>query len=137
MQTFESPLSPEQMQLIEELEAKASSDSWLCSIGKTGGEDEHCILPAMNLDEYLEVLDRTGRIVRAGKRGVIPAEIRPILERLEIDTEHWVGTVCNFGRLFHRVAGNARHIDEFAERSPQSRIAGRNAGRDAFSDRGS
>jgi hypothetical protein len=37
------------------------------------------------LDEYLELLDTTGRQVREGKREAIRADLRPILERLRIN----------------------------------------------------
>jgi hypothetical protein len=38
----------------------------------------------MTLEEYLQVLDWTGREIRADKRGAIPADLQPILERLQV-----------------------------------------------------
>ena len=41
-------------------------------------------------DTYLTLLDATGRIVRAGKRGAIPSTLAPILARLDVTVEAWV-----------------------------------------------
>ncbi len=38
----------------------------------------------MTLEEYLQLLDWMGREIRADKRGAIPADLQPILERLQI-----------------------------------------------------
>jgi hypothetical protein len=44
-------------------------------------------------DQYLELLDWTGRQLRADKRGAIPAGLAPILERLDLDPDSWVDTI--------------------------------------------
>ena len=64
----------------------------------------------MSLDEYLELLDWTGRQVVRGKRGTIPAELAPILDRLQIAADDWLELTGNFGRLFHRVAGRPESV---------------------------
>ena len=48
--------------------------------------------------EYLRLLDWTGRQARREKRGRIPAELAPILERLQIAGESWLDMVFNFSR---------------------------------------
>ncbi len=55
--------------------------------------------------EYLTLLEWTGRQLRAGKRGTIPDQIAPILERLGVIGEGWVETVRQFGRRFKTAAG--------------------------------
>lgn len=40
--------------------------------------------------QYLSLLDTLGRVVRKGKRGFIPAELPPILERLKTEPEVWL-----------------------------------------------
>jgi hypothetical protein len=57
--------------------------------------------PAITLDAYLELVDATGRVVVAGKRGAIPPELAPILERLDLDVATWLrlmGSGGGFGR---------------------------------------
>jgi len=47
----------------------------------------------MTRDQYLSLLDILGRMVRKGKRGVIPPVLEPILERMKLDTKHWVDSI--------------------------------------------
>jgi hypothetical protein len=58
----------------------------------------------MTLDDYLSLLDWTGRQVRDDKRGAIPEHLAPILQRLQIAPDHWTDTVRHFGRLFRTAA---------------------------------
>ena len=71
----------------------------------------------MRFDEYLRILDWTGRQVRSDKRAAIPQELRPILERLGIRGECWVDCVQNFGRWFHRAAGGVSLLADAAARA--------------------
>jgi len=59
----------------------------------------------LQLEQYLELLHRTGWQARQDKRGQIPAELLPILRRLRLSPETWVETVLNFGRWFRLAAG--------------------------------
>jgi len=43
---------------------------------------------AFKLTDYLELLDWSGRIIRADKRGSIDSQCSPILERLNIEPDH-------------------------------------------------
>jgi hypothetical protein len=64
----------------------------------------------MRLDDYLRLLDWTGRQTREGKRGTIPDHLEPILQRLNIQADAWIETICNFGRRFHRAVGRPDHL---------------------------
>ena len=67
------------------------------------------------LEQYLALLDWTGRQARRDKRGQMPAELSPILERLQLSGETWVETVLNFGRWFHRAVGRADSLSASAK----------------------
>jgi len=41
------------------------------------------------LQDYLELVNWTGRIIRYDKRGFIKAELPPILERLQVSPDQW------------------------------------------------
>ena len=71
---------------------------------------------SISLTRYLELLDWTGRQIRNPKRGTIPADLAPILERLGIDASKWCQLVQNFGKLFKRAAGTAESIAQEAAR---------------------
>ena len=68
----------------------------------------------MSVEDYLRLLDWTGRQVRRGKRGAIPAHLAPILDRLRVGGETWVQSVQNFGRWFHRAVGRTERLAEEA-----------------------
>jgi len=57
---------------------------------------------SLSLDEYLKLLDWTGRKVIAGKRGSIPADAAPILDRLQINESGWLAAVVWTAVTRHR-----------------------------------
>jgi REP element-mobilizing transposase RayT len=50
-------------------------------------------------DEYLSLLDATGRWLKHGKRGAIPPELAPILQRLDLSVDAWLATMLGW-RMF-------------------------------------
>ncbi len=68
----------------------------------------------LQTDKYRKLLDWTGRSVRSDKRGAIPSELAPILERLQVNGDNWVETVRNFGVWFKRAAGRAVSLADAA-----------------------
>lgn len=71
----------------------------------------------MLLDEYLQLLDWTGRQVRSDKRGSIPQDLLPILTRLRLNEQTWLDSVLNFGRWFHRAVGRSSSMAARAGRA--------------------
>ena len=63
-----------------------------------------------NLVDYLELVDWTGRAIRDDKRGSIPSDALPILQRLEISPQHWLDLTTNFESRFKGIAGTAESI---------------------------
>jgi hypothetical protein len=59
----------------------------------------------MTLEKYLQLLDWSGREIRGDKRGAIPAELAPIIERLNISVEHWLEGLVSFTEWFADFAG--------------------------------
>ncbi|WP_394171336.1 transposase [Saccharospirillum alexandrii] len=62
------------------------------------------------LQDYLELVDWTGRQLRDDKRGSIDDSIPPILERLNIDAEHWIYNTQHFESQFKGLVGTAISI---------------------------
>ena len=70
---------------------------------------------AMTFETYLKLLDWTGRQLRRDhKRGRIPNEIAPILERIGLSGELWCEVVKRFGKIFKRVAGSPETLAQEA-----------------------
>jgi len=63
-------------------------------------------MPVITLDEYLTLVDETGRVVRGGKRGVIPQRLAPILERLHLDLSAWMELMHHAGAFHGSAFGN-------------------------------
>ncbi len=56
-------------------------------------------------DECPSLVDATGRVLRLGKRGAIPAELAPILARLDLDVERWLAAMTGWRSLIGRAVG--------------------------------
>lgn len=70
----------------------------------------------MSLEAYLKLVDWTGRQIRQDKRGKIPAECAPILERLQCPAETWLDYVVNFRERFRHAAGLPLSQQAFREK---------------------
>lgn len=67
------------------------------------------------LMDYIELVDFTGRCIRDDKRGYIPIQLPPILERLNIDANHWLYLTQNFESNFKQLVGTAFKIKQTAQ----------------------
>ena len=55
----------------------------------------------MSFELYLKLLDWTGRQIRRDyKKGRIPADLAPIMERVGLSGELWCDLVKRFGKVF-------------------------------------
>ena len=61
-------------------------------------------------DDYLELVDSTGRVIREDKRGYIPGETPQILERLNIDPEQFIATAARMLDLLSTAIGAPEHL---------------------------
>jgi hypothetical protein len=86
----------------------------------------------LKLEQYLSLLDWTGRQARMDKRGQIPTELASILERLQLSSETWVATVVNSGRWFHRAVGRVDSLAAEAARRGRQWLHGVSHRRAAF-----
>ena len=86
----------------------------------------------MDLDDYLALLDWTGRKVVEGKKGSIPEHLAPILQRLDIEGDQWLHSSQHFGSMFYRLAGKVSKMRERALTTGQKWVKGISAGQMAF-----
>ena len=63
-------------------------------------------------DDYLEVVDATGRVIREDKRGFILGETPRLLDRLAIDPEQFIATAGRMLRQFGSAIGTPTHISD-------------------------
>ena len=105
------------------------TDTWLCPIASASGKRG---LLSMTTAEYIDLVDRSGRMVVAGKRGSIDADLAPILQRMGVNPDTWVDTVSRFGSIFHGAVGTVSNLRAFADQVGRKWIAGVSAARSAF-----
>ena len=112
--------------MIAEARCFEHSDKCLAAFGKA--------LPFvdMSLEQYIELVDYTGRCYKEGKSGRMSDELSPIMERLNLDTEHWVENIQKYGKLFYRIAGQVDRIKEAASQSSQRWFRSREAGQQLY-----
>jgi hypothetical protein len=85
-----------------------------------------------DLDQYLQILDWTGRELRSDKRGAIPAELAAILERLGVRSQVWIDLIQNLNTRFHRAIGRSESLTAAARACHQRWLHGQRAARAAF-----
>ena len=86
----------------------------------------------MTAAEYIDLVDRSGRVIRTDKRGAIEAGLAPILLRIGANPERWIETVSGFGSNFSLVAGLVLNLRNYAERFGRRWFRGIAASRAAF-----
>jgi len=68
-----------------------------------------------SLQDYLILVDETGRILRDDKRGAIHPNTTNILQRLHISHESWLKLTTEFECMFTGAVGTPAHLCEFSE----------------------
>jgi len=74
--------------------------------------------------DYLQLLDWTGRVLRRDKRGRIPADLPPILERLKLPPDQWIDEMQHYGRWYYRAVGSLQALASYCEMLGQQWLKG-------------
>ncbi|MFH1139601.1 MAG: hypothetical protein V1816_26280 [Pseudomonadota bacterium] len=85
-----------------------------------------------NFKDYHELLEWTGGKIRAGEAGVVPENLLPLLNGLEIDPGLWLEIVRGFSRMFFLAAGKAESMKLAAQQSNRKWLRGYKSGSRAF-----
>lgn len=128
--TVENPTQAQKREISRE-EARKTQADWLLDFGSPGS-------PFFGVDEeyYLSLVEWTGRHLREDKPGYLPADLRKILDRFDLDAEAWAKNVESYGGLFYRIAGKAEQLLDFAKSRGQRWFLGRNGSESLYrSDR--
>jgi hypothetical protein len=70
---------------------------------------------AFSLQDYLELVDDTGRIIRNDKGGAISTNSAKLLTRLNIPQDNWLKLTTEFGKLFHGPVGTLQELTRYCE----------------------
>jgi len=77
-------------------------------------EDQPEGLP-FKLVDYLELIDLTGRVIRADKAGSLDISLAPILQRINLTSEQWLEVSTGFEKHFGSAVGSALLLAEYCE----------------------
>jgi putative transposase len=108
-------------------EGRFKSQALLDEIAKS----ERDVIPTIpyRFQDYLELIDWTGRAIRKDKKGAIPAHAPPILTRLNIDPVQWVRQAQHFGRWFPCFAGGVARLKAISQKLDRRWLHGMSAAR--------
>ncbi len=89
---------------------------------------------SMNQSDYLMLLDWTGRNGRMTDRGSVPAQLRPVLDRLGIASSMWCDLVWNYKKYFGRSssAGRPENLKENAAKNQRAFAVGQRGSAKCF-----
>jgi hypothetical protein len=104
-------------------------DSWLYPI--TSDPQRRGILN-MSETQYFDLVDRSGRILRQGKRSSMNSDLAPILSRIGAKPEAWIDTISRFGSKFRLAAGSFANLKDFANKIGVHWIFGVSTARASF-----
>ncbi len=76
------------------------------------------------LTDYLELVDWTGRILREDKQGAIPENTPPILNRLNIESRHWLYLTKHFESPFKGLVGSVSKLKQVCRKLGYERTPG-------------
>ena len=107
---------------IQTIMQKSSCDL-LPFTNKARASEQYKAIP-FELDEYIALVDWSGRAILYNKRGLIPESTPPILLRLGINDNDWVNHIHYFERQFPTVAGNIDKLKALAEMTSRKWIKG-------------
>jgi REP element-mobilizing transposase RayT len=79
------------------------------------------------LNDYLRLVDWTGRAIREDKKGAIPSDLAPILERIGLNPDAWLKSVSYYNRNYFSVMGAIDRIKAFAQEQEKSWHRGQRA----------
>ena len=116
-------------QRIQEIPATASSSAraepapQIPLMSLQSGPTHLPVLP-YRFQDYLSLVDWTGRAIRDDKRGAIDGRLPPIIQRLNIDSDAWQLAMQPRGNVFGRAMGRLDHLRLHAKTLGQSWIKG-------------
>jgi hypothetical protein len=83
-----------------------------------------CEALPLTQQEYVELVDWTGRLIRPDKQGYVPSRMPPILERMEFGEKQWMREVKHYGKWYFRAVGSIAALERYCEHLRQQWLKG-------------
>jgi hypothetical protein len=78
----------------------------------------------LSREEYLQLVDWSGRALRAEKRGFIAGTLPPILERLDLGQKNWLADMQHYGSWYYRAVGSVQALERYCQYLGQQWLKG-------------
>lgn len=104
----------QQRKLKQSLDLDGQPEAPLMPFDGSSHTDIHTALP-FTREDYFDLVDTTGRIIREDKRGFIDAKAPSIIAQLGIDPDKWIEHIKCYGRSYGACVGSVDNIVNFAE----------------------
>jgi len=79
---------------------------------------------AFSLLDYLTLVEETGKVIRADKRGSINQNACALLNQLGINSDDWLQLAEHFGKQYHQAVGSLAELNAFAAHTGKQWIGG-------------
>ncbi len=86
-------------------------------------------------EDYLDLVETTGRSLHLGKRGLIGERVPALLQRLNIEPERFIECAAGMMRCFGTAIGAPAHLTELCAQRQVKYLRGIQAARRAFEDK--
>ena len=86
-------------------------------------------------DDYLELVETTGRSLHPGKRGLIHERVPALLQRLSIEPERFIECAAGMMKRFGSAIGAPAHLTQLCAQRQVKYLRGIQAARRAFEDK--
>ncbi|MCP4985403.1 MAG: transposase [Colwellia sp.] len=79
---------------------------------------------AFSMLDYLTLVEETGKVIRADKRGSLNENACRLLTHLGINSEDWLELAEHFGKQYHQAVGSLAELNAFAAHTGKKWIGG-------------
>ena len=94
-------------------------------LGFIGNDHEGALYGiAFSLLDYLNLVEATGKVIRADKKGHLDVSHQLILKQLGINGEDWLQLAKHFGKTYHLAVDSLAQLAQFASHTNKHWISG-------------
>ena len=79
---------------------------------------------AFSILDYLTLVEETGKVIRADKRGSLNKKACAVLTQLGINSDYWLELAEHFGKQYHQAVGSLAELNAFAAHTGKQWIGG-------------
>ncbi|MEE4245986.1 MAG: hypothetical protein V2I33_11270 [Kangiellaceae bacterium] len=112
----------------QQIDESSSAESLSNAIGNVFNtakqSNQHAPLSTITLSEYLQLTEWAGQAIFHPDKASIPKNITPILERLNMQSNHWLNQVRHLGENYTTAIGSIKRLRERAEQVSKRCIRG-------------